>query len=146
MDHAVALVQSYLFVNGYFTVAEYPVMNALPRSGYVTATDIGLLALRLPEAGGIVLARKPGRPQRERGFRTDSVLAADQENPEMLLAEVKERKALLNRGATDPAVVRAVMSRFGCCPEHELPVHVHELLRKGETRMPSGPRVRQIIC
>lgn len=144
MDHAVALVQAYLFVNGYFTVAEYPVVKALPKSGYETATDIDLLALRLPAAGGIVPARKPTRLRHEEGFRTDPVLAADQKNPEMLLAEVKEGKAVLNRGATDPDVVRAVLSRFGCCPEDGLPVHMQELLRKGETQMPSGLRVRQV--
>ncbi len=145
MDHAVALVQAYLFVNGYFTIAEYPVVRALPRSRYETATDIDLLALRLPEAGGIVPARKPKRQPHKGGFRTDPVLAADQENLEMLLAEVKEGKAVLNRGATDPAVVQAVLVRFGCCPEGDLPVHVQELLRKGETRMPSGLRVRQAV-
>lgn len=143
MDHAVALVQSYLFVNGYFTVAEYPVVKALPRSGYETATDIDLLALRLPQAGGIVPAQK--RLRHAEGFRTDPVLAADQENLEMLLAEVKEGKAVLNRGATDPAIVRAVLSRFGCCPEGDLQVHVQELLRKGETQMPSGLHVRQAV-
>lgn len=143
MDHAVALVQAYLYVNGYFTVAEYPVVKALPRSGYETVTDIDLLALRLPEAGGIVPARK--RPQKNvPDFRTDPVLAADQENPEMLLIEVKEGKAVLNRGATDPAVVQAVLSRFGCCPGALLPANVQELLRRGETQMPSGLRVRQV--
>ncbi|MCA9629359.1 MAG: hypothetical protein KC766_16910 [Myxococcales bacterium] len=145
MDHAVALVQAYLYVNGYFTVAEYPVVKALPRSGYATATDIDLLALRLPEAGGIVPARKPRQQGNEPGFRTDPALAADQVNPEMLLAEVKEGKAALNRGATDPAVVRAVLSRFGCCPEEHLSAHVQELLRKGNTQMPSGLRVRQVV-
>lgn len=29
MDNAVALVQAYLHVNGYFTVAEYPVLEVL---------------------------------------------------------------------------------------------------------------------
>ena len=34
MDHAVALVEAYLRVNGYLTVAEYPVLDA-PRHGPV---------------------------------------------------------------------------------------------------------------
>ena len=28
MDHAVALVEAYLQINGYFTVAEYPVIES----------------------------------------------------------------------------------------------------------------------
>jgi len=30
MDTAVALVQSYLYMNGYFTVTEYPVLELNP--------------------------------------------------------------------------------------------------------------------
>lgn len=48
MDNAVALVQAYLYVNGYFTVAEYPVLEALKHAGYRTVTDIDILAFRFP--------------------------------------------------------------------------------------------------
>jgi hypothetical protein len=40
MDNAVALVQAYLRVNGYFTVAEYPVLEATRDGGYRAATDV----------------------------------------------------------------------------------------------------------
>jgi len=33
MDHAVALVQAYLQLNGYFTSAEYPIIARAGRSG-----------------------------------------------------------------------------------------------------------------
>jgi hypothetical protein len=49
VDNAVALVQAYLRVNGYFTVAEYPVMEAM-RTGYRTLTDIDILGVRFPHA------------------------------------------------------------------------------------------------
>jgi hypothetical protein len=40
MDSAVALVQSYLHVNGYFTVAEYPVLEALREGTPRRVTDV----------------------------------------------------------------------------------------------------------
>ena len=47
MDTAVALVQAYLRVNGYFTVAEYPVLDATGPGGPRTITDLDILAVRL---------------------------------------------------------------------------------------------------
>ena len=38
MDNAVALVRAYLRVNGYFTVAQYLVVEALRQGGYCVAT------------------------------------------------------------------------------------------------------------
>ena len=34
MDHAVALVEAYLQINGYFTVAEYPVIESSTHAGH----------------------------------------------------------------------------------------------------------------
>lgn len=46
MDNAVALIQTYLRVNGYLTVSEYPVVEALPAGGFQTATDLDVLGFR----------------------------------------------------------------------------------------------------
>lgn len=51
MDTAVALVQAYLRVNGYFTVAEYPVVEATGGGRHRSLTDIDILAFRFPGAG-----------------------------------------------------------------------------------------------
>ena len=40
MDHAVALVQAYLQLNGYFTSAEYPIVASAGRNGVRSITDI----------------------------------------------------------------------------------------------------------
>ncbi len=48
MDHAVALVQAYLQLNGYFTSAEYPIIASAGRSGARTIADIDILAFRFP--------------------------------------------------------------------------------------------------
>ena len=52
MDTAVGLVQAYLRVNGYFTVAEYPVLDATGPAGPRTITDLDILAVRLHRAPG----------------------------------------------------------------------------------------------
>jgi hypothetical protein len=46
MDNAVALVQAYLRINGYFTVAEYPILETHGRNAVQMATDIDILAFR----------------------------------------------------------------------------------------------------
>lgn len=75
MDAAVALVQAYLHVNGYFTVTEYPVLEGL--KNVRTVTDLDILAYRLagasaPVADGLhgevgsagVAVRDPGASDR----------------------------------------------------------------------------------
>ena len=50
MDTAVVLVQAQLHVNGYFTVAEHPVLETM-RSGQLrTVIDLGILASQAPGA------------------------------------------------------------------------------------------------
>ncbi len=39
MDHAVALVQAYLQINGYFTIAEYPVIESTGKHHFKAATN-----------------------------------------------------------------------------------------------------------
>jgi hypothetical protein len=60
MDNAVALVQAYLQVNGYFTVTEYPVLEAA-RHGIEAATDFDVLAYRFPGAGRLLSAKTGGQ-------------------------------------------------------------------------------------
>ena len=50
MDNAVALVQAYLRLNGYFTVSEYPVVEELRHGGVRTMTDLDILGFRFPGA------------------------------------------------------------------------------------------------
>ena len=48
MDNAVALVRSYLQLNGYFTITEYPVVRKLDNGGFRTLTEIDVAAFHLP--------------------------------------------------------------------------------------------------
>lgn len=139
MDNAVALVQAYLQVNGYFTVTEYPVLEAA-RHGIEAATDLDMLAFRFPGAGQLV----PAKPSAHEHWitETDPVLACPADRVDMLIGEVKEGRAELNRAARDPEVLRAVLARFGCCHERHVAPVVETLLHAGACDMPNGHRVR----
>jgi len=141
MDNAVALVRAYLHVNGYFTVTEYPVLEALRTGGYRIATDIDILALRLPHAGGLVPARL-GRRTVDRDFSVDPALQSSLDQSDLIVGEVKEGSAELNQGARHPHVLSAVLSRFACCTPADTKAVVDGLLQNGEATTDAGLRVR----
>jgi len=142
MDTAVSLVQSYLFANGFFTVTEYPILETLTPGDSRTVTDIDVLALRFPGAGdthreatttGIMIERDP-----ELGLSDEYI--------EVIIGEVKEGAAELNRAARDPAVLRAVLDRFGAMDPDVAQQVVDELVRTGTAMHPSGlVRFRQMV-
>ena len=144
MDNAVALVQTYLHVNGYFTVAEYPIIGSGRHGGYRTVTDLDLLAFRFPGATRLVPrlhGRGDGSAERE---EPDPVLGTPADETDMLIGEVKEGRAQMNEAATDPLVLQAALARFGCCPSMSTRQVAEMLLRKGETVLPSGHRLRMV--
>ena len=114
MDTAVGLVQSYLYMNGYFTVTEYPVLELMADGEYRTVTDVDMLALRIPGAGRS--SDSPGGPV----VSVDPALAVDPDRVDIIIAEVKEGKAELNASARDPKVLRAALNRFGAVPEDRI--------------------------
>lgn len=141
MDPAVALVQCYLRVNGYFTVAEYPVLEATRRGGYQMVTDLDLLAFRFPHAGRRVL-RAPEDGTGTPRFAVDPELGVPEDEADMVIGEVKEGRAELNPGTRAPDVLGAAVTRFGCCSGQHAREVVEELLRHGRTRLPNGHRIR----
>lgn len=141
MDPAVALVQAYLRVNGYFTVAEYPVLEATRRGGYRMATDLDLLAFRFPGAGRYVSGARGEDGSRER-FVADPALGAPPDDPDMLIGEVKEGRAELNTATRNREVLRAALIRFGCCSPDAVGEAVGNVLDHGRTTLPNGHRVR----
>jgi hypothetical protein len=136
MDTAVALVQSYLYMNGYFTVTEYPVLELMEDGEYRTVTDVDVLAVRIPGAG---------RGDGEVGgsfVGVDPDLDVDLERIDLIIAEVKEGRADLNASARDPKVLRAALDRFGALGEERVARVIADLLEDGEADHPDGPRVR----
>lgn len=147
MDNAVALVQAYLRVNGYFTVAEYPVVEAKRGGGYRSATDLDLLAFRFPAAGRLIPApgRHAGDDREGDRFAPDPALGLAAGSDDMIVCEVKEGRAELNPAATNPAVLRAALVRFGCCPPGAAGSVVEQLLRQGQAPLPNGHLIRMVV-
>ena len=143
MDTAVALVQAYLHVNGYFTVAEYPVLEAYRGDHARTVTDLDILAVRFAGAAHEVIRgrrRQTFAPSRE----TDPLLRCPTDRPDMIVGEVKEGAARFNAAMRDPAVLTVALTRFGCCqPDHARGV-VQELLTAGHAIAPGGHSVRMV--
>jgi len=136
MDTAVGLVQSYLYMNGYFTVTEYPVLELMDDGEYRSVTDVDVLALRIPGAG---------RGRINNGLSVlsvDPALDLDLDRVDLIIAEVKEGRAELNASARDPKVLRAALNRFGAVPEEQIVSVIEQLLEDGEAEHPAGARVR----
>lgn len=105
MDAAVGIVQAYLRVNGYLTVAEYPVLEAARAGGYRTATDLDILAIRFPRAGRLVAGvdLEGGR------FEPDPALGC----PPLYIVERGPEPGSLDRGLGARAESLGVRVRFG---------------------------------
>jgi hypothetical protein len=142
MDAATALVRLYLHTHGYFAVTDYPIIEAVDAEQYRSVTDVDILAVRLPGAGRIIPRKGRGRHHDERLDAVDPELAPSDDRIDMIIGEVKEGEAELNRGAREPAVLRGALTRFGKIKPEETEAVVGELLRKGEATSSSGPRVR----
>ncbi|MFZ2490032.1 MAG: hypothetical protein WA208_00970, partial [Thermoanaerobaculia bacterium] len=140
MDHAVALVQAYLQLNGYFTSAEYPIIASAGRNGYRTITDIDILAFRFP-SGGLDPAGRD-TPQGLDLSNTDPGLAIPPGTIDMIIGEVKEGRVGINTGVRDPEVLRTVVSRFG--DVSDTAQVVAELLEHGHSTVAPGYSVRLI--
>lgn len=146
MDNAVALVESYLRVNGYFTVTEYPLIEVAKYGEYRTATDLDVLAFRFAGAGRLV-PFEVGKCVSSRGkeaFAPDPQLGGVTDQAEMLIGEVKKGHAELNAAARDPVVLRAALTRFGCCAPERVPEVVQGLLQHGRAQTHCGHLVRLI--
>lgn len=141
MDHAVALVQAYLQLNGYFTSAEYPIIAGAGRNGFRTITDIDILAFRFPT--GEPLARKARKaPKGLDVSGIDPGLGVPGEQIDMIIGEVKEGRVGINTGIRDPAVLRTVVNRFGEVGNTDRVVQA--LLRTGTAAIPPSYSVRLI--
>lgn len=145
MDTAVELVQAYLYVNGYFTVTEYPVVERSDEGDLRSATDLDVLALRYP--GGGIAVPHAGR-DRGKDFSLDGVddaLKVESDQVDMLVAEVKEGKARFNKAMFKPSVLRSALRRFGCCESDETGNVVDQLLKTGEVTTRHRHRIRQAV-
>lgn len=140
MDHAVALVQAYLQLNGYFTSAEYPIIARAGR-GAQMITDIDILAFRFP--AGLPPAGSRKVPQGLDRTELDPGLGVSPDTVDMIIGEVKEGRVGMNSGFRDPEVLDAVISRLGDGVREEQRA-VEDLVSTGVARLASGYVVRLV--
>jgi hypothetical protein len=146
MDTAVALVRSYLQANGFFTVTEYPILEVIANGETRTVTDVDVLALRFPGAGGSGYGGDDGVSSTSGPtIPPDPTLGLTDEHIEVIIAEVKEGAAVLNRAARDPKVLAAVLRRFGQMRPEVSDEIVAELIATGTGMHPAGIRVRLMV-
>lgn len=137
MDPAVSLVRAYLQFNGFFTVAEYPVLEAGPDGGFRTATDLDILAVRFNNTGHYV--HDAGEAHDGKLYRAaDPALELRNIDLEFIIGEIKQGAAELNRGARSPSVLRTGLQRFGAFSPESLDRTVDDLIQNGEARSRSG--------
>jgi hypothetical protein len=141
MDHAVALVQAYLQLNGYFTSAESPIVANGGRAGVRTITDIDILAFRFPS--GFPTTEGRHVPQGLDTSDVDPGLGVDINTIDMIIGEVKEGKVGINSGIRDPDVLRTVIRRMGDSAEDAGRI-VDDLLNTGKAVLPTGYIVRLV--
>ena len=144
MDTAVALVQAYLQMNGYFTVAEYPVLEAYHGDHARTVTDLDMLAFRFAGAGHDVIRAHRPRPLGNHMPATDPLLRCSSDHPDMIVGEVKEGAARFNPAMRDPLVLEVALARFGCCPPEHARDVIQKLLSRGQLVTPGGHSLRMV--
>ena len=144
MDTAVALVEAYLHVNGYFTVTEYPVLETLHGGQARTVTDLDMLAFRFAAAEHEVVHGGARRPLDRSGFAVDPVLACPTDRADMIVGEVKEGRARLNPALREPTVLEVALTRFGCCPADLAREISLELIARGYVVAPAGHAIRMV--
>lgn len=142
MDNAVALVRTYLQLNGYFTVTEYPIIAGGRHGGHRTMTDLDVIAFRFPAASDCVVDERHHTARI--AAATDPALGVPETIPDMIIAEVKEGRAELNAAARNPDVIRAALIRFGCCGHCVSDAVISQLVHRGSTVLPVGHNARLI--
>ena len=116
MNTAVGLVETYLRLNGYFTVTKFQVQHPIAGQPgkFETATDLDVLAARLPWAAETVQRhpQRPGEARCEILLAGDPALAPARDVPDILIGEVKEGAAELNRRVFNLAEVGGSDAHF----------------------------------
>lgn len=136
MNAGVSLVQAYLSLNGYLTVAEFPVIQGRQGGGYLEVTDLDLLGVRFPDAGHVIPRGRPGSPDDLR-LEVDAHLDPASGAVDVVIAEVKEGKARLNEATRRHEVLYAALARVGCVPPAHMEDAIADLRERGEAHVGS---------
>jgi hypothetical protein len=141
MNAGVAVVKAYLRVNGYLVLEEVPVVLPEKIGGYRTHTELDIVAVRFP----CVRMGAPDEAGRiENPIATDPILDVPEGAIDVIIAEVKEGRAHLNRAIRSPEALRLGLARVGVCDEQELDKAAVSLSEQAVVRLESSKPVRQV--
>lgn len=142
MDNAIALVRTYLQLNGYFTVTEWPVIAGGPCGSHCTMTDLDVMAFRFPAAADCLVDERHRTASPEP--ITDPALGVPETTADLIIAEVKEGRAELDTAAASTDVIRTALIRFGWCGHCISAPHLSQLVDRGSTVLPNGHTARLV--
>jgi len=104
----VSLVEAYLRLCGYLTLAEFGVQGRSPAGGFESITDVDIMGLRLP---GDVYAGDPRDADAHLLLIADPVLQLRPGMVDVIVGEVKQGEAEFNPGLRRRAVLHSLLQR-----------------------------------
>ncbi len=142
MDPGVELVESYLRLNGYATLAEFQIHRRLPDGSYEALTDVDVVGIRFP--GEVYAADPLDSPNPHFLLIEDDQLRLIEDTIDVILGEVKQGEAVFNPGLKRRETLDTVLQRFGWLYGQPLPEVVTDLRRRGLSVAPSrgGGQIR----
>lgn len=142
MDIAVNLVESYLRLNGYLTLAEVDVQRRAPDGSYTTITDVDMVAIRYP--GDLYAVDAHLDPTSRLLLIEDPGLHLGERMVDVIVGEVKQGPARLNPALTTHEVLHQILRRLDWIYEGGVEDTVSLLQEEGVTESPgrSGATIR----
>jgi len=134
MNAGVSLVRAYLNLNGYFTATDIPVIRQGSKGSYRELTDIDVMGVRFPFAAHVVPMGEPG-PEDDLRLPIDEKLEINEDVVDVIFAEVKEGKPMLNPAFRTSAALERALARLGSVPPADTERVVNELQETGESRV-----------
>ena len=139
------LVQAYLHVNGYFTTADYPLVEQLPLQSPRMLTDVDMLAVRFSDNDVAGSSNRRGRVSGPIADAVDAALDVPRARTDMIVAEIKQGRAQVNPAARNRHALAGTLARFGCCEEREATSVVQALLQHGQAEGARGHVIRMVL-
>ncbi len=109
MDIAVNLVESYLRLAGYLTLAEFEVQRRNADGTFSSITDVDIVGLRMP--GDVYLGDPHDDADGGLLLVEDPELRLEPECVDVIIGEVKQSDATFNAGLKDHHVLHSVLRR-----------------------------------
>lgn len=143
MDAASGLVEVYLRINGYLTLAEWQIQGLNRHGQWDTITDVDILALRFP--GSVYLADSHDPSVQSTLEVPAELLTLEEGVIDVIVGEIKEGEAVFNPAMTRHETLHTVLHRLEWLyTDDGLERVVKDLGRQGTCRSsaPGGGTVR----